>query len=797
MRIIMKKNYLLIVLLLVANIFSASAKIEKIFSTEALCNVTIEVDNASNVSAATRAGRGTQLTLTNGVNNLELNNSSENPLQIKAVEGAEIVSCLINGEKVNPGGDGSIRVAITEGLNIVLTTKTHGANPMVTFSVIDPSHIIVKANDVVIEDISSPKEFAKGTELTIAPTTGFEIKNVATTQRPELPSVNGVYTIRVDQEMTIYVTTEPAKPVVTFEIDFPERISVVNQSTHKAIDISSLKLSMPKGTVLEFQASNENYSITSFKVDGTDKAPAIGSKTYYVGVEANTIVTIETSSTTPSVKFIVDNPENVKVHKMDSEEMLDVTKTYEMEKNTQLVIEPANDEVRIASVTVNGVTLTPLGNGNYMTAVTTNLTIEVKTKEVLPVLTFKVDASERIKVLSGTDILDISEAVELPIGTEITIEPSAGNFIIKSAMADGKTLTASDNKYLVTITGDMQFDIKTAASLTLHIIQPDEGGTISVFRDGKELQEGDKIITNEKLSFKNEPEASYFFEYYLVNNKVCSDTYVVSGSDDINVGAIFRTIREGYVEVTFDLDEGARSLLTIVNIDGSEKTRLDPSKPCEIKKESQIQVFMITQNTKITSCTMNGVERTPDGDEGIDARSYTMTVEDDAVIAVRTSKLVQVGGDITYGEDYNPIGRIRLRHEGKIYDDVYIPVGTTVEVIVEPVTGYMLDFCYLSYDEANKLDGTTYTVENTDKDIIIIKGAFKKIPDGIESISSMQSHYDAQSMQIITTGGNTKVYAVSGKKVLESDETSISVSTLESGIYVVKTREGVFKLVKK
>ena len=797
MRIIMKKNYLLIVLLLVANIFSASAKIEKIFSTEALCNVTIEVDNASNVSAATRAGRGTQLTLTNGVNNLELNNSSENPLQIKAVEGAEIVSCLINGEKVNPGGDGSIRVAITEGLNIVLTTKTHGANPMVTFSVIDPSHIIVKANDVVIEDISSPKEFAKGTELTIAPTTGYEIKNVATTQRPEIPPVNGVYTIRVDQEMTIYVTTEPAKPVVTFEIDFPERISVVNQSTHKAIDISSLKLSMPKGTVLEFQASNENYSITSFKVDGTDKAPAIGSKTYYVGVEANTIVTIETSSTTPSVKFIVDNPENVKVHKMDSEEMLDVMKAYEMEKNTQLVIEPANDEVRIASVTVNGVTLTPLGNGNYMTAVTTNLTIEVKTKEVLPVLTFKVDASERIKVLSGTDILDISEAVELPIGTEITIEPSAGNFIIKSVMADGKTLTASDNKYLVTITGDMQFDIKTAASLTLHIIQPDEGGTISVFRDGKELQEGDKIITNEKLSFKNEPEASYFFEYYLVNNKVCSDTYVVSGSDDINVGAIFRTIREGYVEVTFDLDEGARSLLTIVNIDGSEKTRLDPSKPCEIKKESQIQVFMITQNTKITSCTMNGVERTPDGDEGIDARSYTMTVEDDAVIAVRTSKLVQVGGDITYGEDYNPIGRIRLRHEGKIYDDVYIPVGTTVEVIVEPVTGYMLDFCYLSYDEANKLDGTTYTVENTDKDIIIIKGAFKKIPDGIESISSMQSHYDAQSMQIITTGGNTKVYAVSGKKVLESDETSISVSTLESGIYVVKTREGVFKLVKK
>ena len=392
--------------------------------------------------------------------------------------------------------------------------------------------------------------------------------------------------------------------------------------------------------------------------------------------------------------------------------------------------------------------------------------------------------------------MDISEAVELPVGTEITIEPSAGNFIIKSVMADGKTITSSDDKYLVTITGDMQFDIKTAASLTLHIIQPDEGGTISVFREGKELQEGDKIMTNEKLSFKNEPEANYFFEYYLVNNKVCTDTYVVSGSEDINVGAIFRTIKEGYVAVTFDLDENG-SLLTIKNIDGSESSYLDTSNPCEVKKGSQIQVYMVTLSVKITSCMLNGVEISADGDEGMDARSYTMTVEDDAVIAVRTSELVQVAGEITYGEDYNPIGRMQFRYDGKVGNDFYVPVGATVEVIAKPVAGYMLDFCYISYDENNKLEGTTYTVENTDKDIIVFKGAFKKIPDGIESISSMQGHYDAQSMQIITTGGNTKVYAVSGKKVLESDETSISVSTLESGIYIVKTREGVFKLVKK
>ena len=80
--------------------------------------------------------------------------------------------------------------------------------------------------------------------------------------------------------------------------------------------------------------------------------------------------------------------------------MLDVAKTYEMEKNTQIVIEAASDEVRIASVIANGMKLTPLGNGTYMTSVAMDMVIEVKTKGNLPTLDFKVDAPERINVLN-------------------------------------------------------------------------------------------------------------------------------------------------------------------------------------------------------------------------------------------------------------------------------------------------------------------------------------------------------------------------------------------------------------
>lgn len=792
----MKKNSFLIVILLLANIFSASAKIERAFSADGLCNVKIEVDKGSNVIVTTIAGNGTRLTLTDGVNDVQLNNEEDNPLLIEAAEGAEIVSCKVNGNDGNFSGDGKLRVGITEGLRIEITTRSLSANPAVTFSVTDPSHIIVKADDELVSDISSPKEFAKGTMLTIAPADGYEIINVSTTERPTIPFANGVYSIRVEQEMTIYVQSQAANPVVTFEIDYPGRISVVNQSTRKPIDISSSKVSLPKGTVMEIQASDEKYSIKSVKVNGQDKAPAGGSAIYNVGVEGNMTVAIATSSTVPSVKFDVDKPENVKIHKLGSEEMLDVAKTYEMEKNTQIVIEAASDEVRIASVMANGMKLTPLGNGTYMTSVAMDMVIEVKTKGNLPTLDFKVDAPERINVLNGAEKLDISEMVELPIGTEITIEPANENCIIRSVVADGEELEAgSDKKYHVTVAGDMEFVIETAASLVLHIIQPEKGGTIAVYRDGQELHEGDIVITNDKLSFKNTPDENYFFVNYTVNNEECIETYTVSGSTDITVGAVFRVLKDGYVAINFDLDENG-GLLNIKNIVDSERVSLDPSKPCEVKKGSAIEIYIFISTVNIASCTKNGVN--VPADEGREGRNYTMTVDENATIKVTTVKLVSVSGEHTNDDLYNSIGDVYIKYKGEVGNTFIVPVGTTVELVAEPEEGYILDYYYLNYDESTKFTENTYTVENADREIITIKGAFKVDPgSGIESLNSLQGHYDAETMQIITAGGNTKVYTVSGKMVLESNETNISVSALENGIYIVKTQKGVFKLVKK
>lgn len=791
----MKKNFILMAVLLLANLFAGSAQTKEALSANGLCNVTITVDKASNIQAVTAAGNGTVLSLTDGTNTLTIDDA-ENPLLIEPADGATIISVKQNDTERNPSGDGKYRLGISEGMTVEIVTQSLSADPTVTFSVDNPSRLIVKADGQDVTDISSPRSFAKGTVMTITAAEGYGIKTLSASSVPRVPEVDGVYTLIINANVTIYVTTQPVDPIVTFDIDYPGRVSVVNMETQQPVDIASSEVPVPVGTVLEIQAAGADYAIKSLKVNDTEKQPSGGSGIYHVGISANTTIAIETSSTIPSVRFVVDNPGNVKVHLLNSDVALDLSKTHELAKNTQLVIEPASGEVRIASVLANGFRLTPLVDGTYMTSVSTDMTIEIKTKGMLPGLTFRVDVPERIQVLKGSEALDISELVEVPEGTQITIEPAADNFIIRSVVADGNTLTAdADRKYRVTVSGDMEFTIKTAANLTLHIVQPD-GGTVSVFRDDAELHEGDKVVTGDVLLFKNTANEGYVFLSYLVKGEECIETYTVSGSEDITVSADFRAVREGYALVTFDMDELAAILGNVRVNDGAGWITLDPSQVCEIKKGSEIRIYVYIATVFISSCTINGVEMTPD--EGGENKSYSGIIEDNAVIRVRTEQRVSINGNTTSDPvTYAIIGRVGIKYKGETKTTHIVPVGATVELVVEASEGYELDYLYDVSAPEIKLEGTTYTVENTDREVISLKGAFKKSESGIKDVNTLQSRYDPESMQIVTTGGITQVYSLSGERILESADTNISVSALRSGMYIVRTQDSVFKIVKK
>ena len=789
----MNKKYLFLVLLLLANLLPVVAGTNENLSTNALCNVTVVVDQANNVKIVTKGGGGTELPLQDGSNTLQVDDS-DTPLLVDVKNGAVLVLCKLNGEECRPGGGGKIRLSVTDGMKIEVTTKSPSTNAVVTFSVTDPLHILVKTGENIVTNLSVPLTVDKGALMNVTATEGYVIKKVSAGGRTIVESAGRIYYFAINEDMTVSVTSQVADPYVKFEIGIPGRVKVSDKNTGRIIDIATLGVDIPKGTVLKIESSDAKYKIKSLSVDGVTK-PASGSAGIYeCEITANATIAIETSSTMPAIKYGGNKPEDVKVHLLGSDQLLNSYRYHELEMGAQLVIEAASDQVRIASVIANGLKLTPLKDGTYLINVLTDMVFEITTKSNLPILTFNVDAPERIDVWKGTEKLDITGEVDLAKGTEIVIAPAADNFSIKSVKADGNELAAGpDKKYHATVSGNTVFEIKTDAMLTLHIIQP-EGGKIMVFRGETELHEGDKVKTNDELIFKSTPDKSYVFMAYLLNGEKYADKYTVTGSRDLTVTGEFRAVKEGYALLTFDFDT---KLMNVWEIGGENVVFIKISEPYEIKKGTVIQVFVISKGLSVKSCTANGVEVAPDDDA---RRSFTIKVENHTLIKATTEHKVTVTGVYSHDEFYDRIGRIDIKYKGETAEEFSVPVGESVELVPVPMMkDYKLENYFLNYDQELKFTENSYTVKPEDLEnhngLVVIKGNFVKL-DNIENTNVLQSYYDAATMQIRTNGGETRIYTISGELVLGSAEMNIDVSALENGVYVVKTQDKVFKLIK-
>ena len=649
-----------------------------------------------------------------------------------------------------------------------------------------PLSLVDGRNSLQLDDDDAPLEITarNGGKIVTCKYNGSEVR----------VSGDGVFRVGFEEGATIEVIT--VEPVVTFDIDFVNRIKVSNYLTSEVLDISKSEVTFPKNVLMRIESSDAKYTITSVKIDGKALDPSTAEPgVYYHNVTANTAVIVTTSSTVPSVKFVVNKPEDVKAYLFGDTKNLDLSKTHELAANQRIVIEPSSNEVRIASVTANGIKLSPSEEGKYIVTVTTDMKIEIKTKGNLPTLTFKVDAPERIDVWNGTEKLTITDLVEVAKGTEIVIAPSADNFKIKAVTANGNDLTAgADKKYHMTITGDVEFGIKTTASLTLHITQP-EGGKVAVYRGETELHEGDKVETGEELLFKNTPDKENVFISYVLNGNDCTAKYIITGSSDLTVSARFRTVKEGYALVTFDVDT---DLLIAKDLDGQNVKDINLKESYEIKKGNIINLYTFINGLFFKSCTANGTDVAPEAGK---ENSYRITIEQNTLIKATTGKKVRVTGDFTYDEAFERIGNVEIKYKGKKATLFDVFVGETVELV--PTTlkkDYKLENYFLNFDPELKFTENSYTVKPEDLEkfsgIVTIKGNFLKI-DNIENTNTLQSYYDAATMQIMTNGGVTSVYTVSGNKVLESTETNVDVSTLACGIYVVKVQDKVFKLIKK
>ncbi len=774
----MKNYYYLIVMLLLAS-FVTTAKVHA-------SEVTIKVDNPSYVKITTRTGEVVSITKTEETFNLE-----GEPLLIESADPALYELVEVKQDGTSRGiNRGQCRVGISGIVEITTRSLAGPVNKRVAFGVTDPSHIIVKNGEEVLTITKGVAlEIPQGAVLTIqAASEEFSIESVKADGKP-IEGVGGIYSVTVNDDVTITIVSKKVLPMLTFDIDYPGRVKVLNADENDTeIDISSGTALVEKGTALTILPSDSKYTIKSVTVGEKELTDHGG---YHTGVTGDMTFVIKTSSTVPAVKFDVDHPENVTVTREGTTDALDLSKIYELEKGTQLVIKAANDEVRIASVLIDGFKLTPLADGSYKTAITDDVTLIIKTKGILPILTFNVDAPERIKVMKGAEELNFSEVIELPEGTEITIEPAADNFSIVSVQAGEKALTAGeDNKYHVTVSGDMEFTIKTSATLTLHIATTD-GGTVTVFRGETELKEGDKVQTGDELTFKNTFNVGYAFLAYYVNGKECKGpAYTVTGSVDITVSGMFKTVPENHAMVIFDVEDPLVSIY-------DESVHVDPSQPYEIEKGHTLSIYVYSTGVRITLCEMNGVAVPADEN---DPNSYHIIINDNATIKVRTEQLVLVRCDLTNDAALNRVGDVYIKVNGVEVHNTLARVNDELELVPRPEAGYELEYYFRNYNEDDRFTGNIYKVRQEDFDneshFIVIKGAFKKV-SAIDNVETGQSYYDAAAKNILSAGGKTEVYTISGETVISTMETVIPVSDLAKGVYIVKAQDRIFKLIKE
>lgn len=780
----MKTNYIYLLFIVLLSMCNANlyAKVNK--STE-VYTVTFQTERPEEL----------KITLLNTQEILDL--STQLVYQMESgsafmIEGAQesviIESVEINGNLKNPSGDGKYRWGVSnEDLTVKIKTKSN-ANPVVTFNTTDPSHLAVWIDDEVV-DITNPVTVNKGSLLTVsAASDNYQIESVLIDGRNANSSGDGKYRTYVNGDMIVDVRSKSLAPTIRFNVDFVNRINVWDASNDVKLDISQ-PVQLPVGTPLTIEPSDDKYSIISVEQDGRLLSLSGDSK-YHTGVTGEMTLTIKTASTEPTVTIKVDRPECVRVAIQGDETGLDLSKPHELQKGTQLVIESISEEYTIMSVTINNFKLLPSDDGKYYTSVSADLDIDIKTKGNLPVLQFKVDAPERVLVTADDAEVDFSIPVEKQKGTNFAIMPKAENFQILSVKAGDKMLAAEANgKYQFVLQEDMDVVIKTLATLGLNIIQ-NEQGIVQVRKDGVELQSGTTVKSGDTLLLNHVSNNGYAFDCYTINGSDYSEEkYVVKGSTDITIGAKYRVLQPNRAIVKFDID---RPLFITVYYAAKN---VDVTKELEVGKDEEINVF-VTGAMAINNCSANGVLQDPQADN---ENSYKIVIKENTVIKITTEQLVYVSGERTTDQAYNTIGNVWVGYKGETVYRAKVRVGETVDLVPEPAQGYSFDHFIRNLNEDDHYTSDKYTVTQEDLDnggIVSFKGVFV-LSTGLTDLSAPISYYDEQSSTIVNAGGPCSVYTISGEKLFVSDNRYISLSGYQKGVYIVKSQDRIFKIIKK
>lgn len=765
--------------------------------------------------------------LQSGTNNLTMDASAY--LSIKANDGYRIDSVDKDGEALEIGWGGSYWFTPEEGAVYTVKSTDLAATKTATATITidEPSNIYIYDGSGMTVSLTAGENtvsFDPTMEptFTVYPNTVNTLAEFVkiTVDGEEVSSSMGSYSIIAQDGSKINIVTLPdAVPTnVTFDFVNGDPACAVITVNNEPLELTGTTAEIIAGKRVSIMAAN-GYQINSVKVDGEEIYEDYYTRSYVVTIAKDCTISITaTKLQTYAYVLKVDKAERIQaVLGTQTLEIVDGENNLTFVDSNNVLYVLANSGYKIKEVTGNGVAATPDYYGQYIVTLTENMVVNVVAEAI------EKDATATITIDSVDKAFLFNEngygaQIELTAGSNtIKFNAEAENPFVFYSTPAPYSVTLDGVALEPTYEGSNRYKFSLKDGSNLQILRNEPTGAGVMFKvdgpvDGLEVWNGDNQVTDiaNELFVEEGTELEIFAkEGYAITSLKANGTAIEADEDGYFIVKVkedteIEVVVVAHPLVTFNVEGGNAVLLSVSEYDANGNMvnwSLDASKPVRVPVGHYLAVYVFTSGLEIQSLTSEDVEIEENNG------TYTFFIINKPTIDINVIlvELYNVVAEWTAVPD-DPLGN----WEGKIYildkngkkqPEVHVALDTELTLVAEPSKGYEFEYYYINGDENNKVEGDKVIAMKEYFEgyggFMTVKGKFKKVDDGVDAIEALGCRYDADSQTLFTAGNLVSIYSMSGMKVLETNDETVSLATLRKGVYILKINNLTMKVVVK
>ena len=769
-------------------------------------------------------------------------------LSAKPAEGYDIDYWLIDGQKVKPFDDASIRYGIShlvmKDVSVSVAFKSLSAPTLVPVTVVQPEHGTIelyKGTSTDDESLNSGDQVETGSLITmvINPNEGYRLDHWLINDKvePKDDFRPARKTITISEATTISAVLVESGYVVTYEQPANGTLTVKTVNPDAEVPSGTrVKEQVP----ISIQATvNEGYEFKHYLINGEKRLPNDMQTllTYYVAPKEVTAVTIEAviekKAEAKSYVVTIEEPKNalMTVKYGNYSSPTQVNSGNEVPEGTELRVDLYPDDgYELVHFLVNG-NPTPSESQDYeaiKVVVTGPLTLSaVVEKKAAPVEKVQLSVQEEGAVGYATvkyqtpgsttwerPTEGTNPTLDLPVGTKVRVEatitvtgatvafthndnPVAADKLTDEGLTYEFTLEAAANIKVIFTEGVVGFQV---------FYDCDKHATITGTADGEPFTSGTKLAAGVKVVLTVTPE-----EGYEVKDWVDADWDLIPGTEGKNP---YTFTVDGYASVFAEIQKKTTALIKVSSEGPTgctlETTYLEPGgsgNPRTIFGEKRIPLGSdVTVKAKFTISGDYQVVYTNNGKpvpaEALseDGFVYTFKANEDADIHAVFSEKPAPAVDYTVTLEASKGGTVTATVDLEpIESGAKVPAGSKVKVIATPDDGYEVDQWFID-DETITTPEAGYYYFTLNKDTKV-KVTFRlsvavEQPTQNQLVAYVTNGGTRLEVAGAAEGAEVRLYDYTGQLLLTSTEHALDISALPAGGYIVLVGNYTTRIVK-